>query len=437
MLAAFMLTRTRITTYTLITIQLLDYGVSMKTDDAWFARSKLNKLLQLMVLLCQGRSNTYVQSVLMSLMLQAYQQDEVLPHDKMLDASMSMINEEAGEISFSILSRACLGDTTKKKVDHMSELYRSLHSLRGLDDDFRAEFESNHGRKNWRRRFGPDDETVQQVGAFMVAMVRTVKAKQFTQYDGTLAGFKNRSAAAQHQVPFDRVTCRWMNEAEMKVALDLQFSKCDKFVNTSWGFERSEVLPEMAPNLAEDYIPLPREGDYEVTDIIEISSSESYGFVSENSVDLTGAHVVPLKPGTNKKPRGEASPERGERGRNKKAPPPAPSTDESDSSSSRSCAASSAVSAPPWQRQSWANVGNVDESLILDKGKTRRRKQPTGFRAGDASSPPASDWTSADDEGYRESLKDREKRTKRHGDSKTAVKKPTRKRAKQKIIKKK
>ena len=437
MLAAFMLTRTRITTYTLITIQLLDYGVSMKTDDAWFGRAKLSKLLQLMVLLCQGRSNTYVQSVLMSLMLQAYQQDEELPHDKMLDASMSMINEEAGEISFSILSRACLGDTTKKKVDHMSELYRSLHSLRGLDDDFRAEFESNHGRKNWRRRFGPDDQTVQQVGAFMVAMVRTVKAKQFTQYDGTLAGFKNRSAAAQHQVPFDRVTCRWMNEAEMKVALDLQFSKCDKFVHTSWGFERSEVLPEMAPNLAEEYIPLPREGNYDVTEIIEISSSESHGFVSATSVDLTRAAMVSLKPGTNKKPRGEASPERGERGRNKKAPPPAPSTDESDSSSSRSCAEKSAVSEARWQRQSWANAGNVDESLILDEGKTRRRKQPTGFRAGDVSSPPASDWTSADEEGFRKSLKDREQITKRHGNSKTAVKKLTRKRAKRKNINKK
>ena len=224
----------------------------------------------------------------------------------------------------------------------------------------------------------------------------------------------------------------------MKVALDLQFSKCDKFVNTSWGFERSEVLPEMAPILAEQYIPLPGEENYDVTEIIDISSSESSGgFVSGTSRDFTRAAMVPLKPGTNKKPRGEASPERGERGRNKKAPPPAPSTDESDSSSSRSCAEKSAASAPPWQRQSWANVGNVDESLILDKGKTRRRKQPTGFRAGDASSPPASDWTSADEEGYRESLKDREKRTKRHGDSKTAVKKPTRKRAKRKNINKK
>ena len=95
--------------------QVLDYGIAMKLDGLMNGWAKLAKLVHVMILLSKGRSNTYVQRVLMSLMIQFYQKKKELPHHRMIEDSMSMINEEAGEVSFSVLSRACLGDTTKKK----------------------------------------------------------------------------------------------------------------------------------------------------------------------------------------------------------------------------------------------------------------------------------------------------------------------------------
>ena len=375
----------------------------MKLDVLQNGQFKLAKLVQLMILLCEGRSNTYVQSVLMGQMMHVYQQEKQLPHFKMLEVSMSMTNEEAGEISFSILSRACLGDTQKKKIDHMSDMYRSLHSLRTLDNDLRREFESDHGRKNWRRTFGPEDPTVVEVGSFMKALIRRIKAKQFTKYDGTLDGFKSANDAAEHQVPFLSVTRRWMTKAQMTLALNTQFDKCVKFTNTDWGFQQSAVLPEMAPSLNQANLPMPPEEEYVVTEVIVLASESEASSSPENVQQEHNNARVRLKP--------KAVPERPSQ-RTGKTPSKktnlsrmqpiskTTSEDDSDSRSSRAGGEKSAGSPAHWTTLSWEKQGNVDASLILSDSRARRRKKPEQFRAGNATSSAASDWTD-DTEGHR------------------------------------
>jgi hypothetical protein len=228
--------------------QLLDYGMSLKLDNLVETMSKLSKVVQLMNLLCEGRSNKYVQSTLFHLMVFAYQKQAGLPHYKMIEESMSVINEESGEISFSVLSRCMLGDTTKKKVEHMSDMYRNIHSLRHLDSELRRKDNgSNHGRGSWRRKFGPEDNTAVQVKHFLVGHIRAIKARQYTMYDGSPTGYRSKTKALHHQLPFTVLTIPWMNKAQMKHSLGVQVERCSKFVGTNWGYLRAEVWPRMVP----------------------------------------------------------------------------------------------------------------------------------------------------------------------------------------------
>ena len=228
--------------------QLLDYGISLKVDTLSLCLLKLGKLIHLMLMLSQGKSNTYVQSVLMSLMIQSYQSKVGLPHHAMIKDSMSMNNEEAGEITFSVLSRCCLGDTTKKRLSHMDDMYRNIHNLRSIENELKPLREQDHGRKNWRKTFKRDDETVTEVRSYFISRLRAIKANQFMQYDGSTAGYRNSTSAANNQVAFTEPSAAWMDEEATEEALILQFVKCQKFTKTDWGYQRCSILPEMAPS---------------------------------------------------------------------------------------------------------------------------------------------------------------------------------------------
>jgi hypothetical protein len=380
--------------------QLLDYGIALKLDRLRFAMPRLVRLLHLMIMLSEGRSNSYIQSVLMHTMIQMHQSQYELPHYKMLKTSLSMTNEEPGEITFSVLSRCCLGDTTKKKIGHVSDMYRNIHNVRSLDDELRRSVDgSNHGRKNWRRRFPPEDETVCAVRAFLKGRIRAIKANQAQKYDGNATGYINSTSAAKHQVPYEHATCRWLDKAHTEQALDLHIMKCKKFVDTTWGYERSEVLTSMAPNGGKDFEPLPAH-------LFDCSADES----SEDYTDLT-VRVPPAQVPCQKASKRAVPPKRNIKNKRKKPlgqdravqaeakvdTPEGGSPTSLGSLGSNSDGSKEPTSPAAWQNLSWSNVGNVDQSLILDTSKKRNRKKTRIFRAGDASTSAATDWTSAVD----------------------------------------
>ena len=352
-----------------------------------------------MVMLSEGRSNSYIQSVLMHTMIQMHHRKHELPHYKMLKTSLSMTNEEPGEVTFSVLSRCCLGDTTKKKIGHVNDIYRNIHNVRSLDDELRKSVDgSNHGRKNWRRRFPPGDETVCAVRAFLKARIRAIKANQAQKYDGNATGYINSTSAAKHQVPYVHATRRWMDRAHTEQALDLHIMKCRKFVDTTWGFERSEVLASMAPNGGKD-MPLPAH----LLESADESSSDGGGSYTDLTVAVPPAQVPRPKVAKRAVPpkkKIKSKPQRTLRQARAKPRPESPGVDSPTSLvsvGSDSDASKEPASPAAWKNLSWEKVGDVDQSLILDGSKKRKRKKRRDFRAGEASTSAMSDWTSAVD----------------------------------------
>jgi hypothetical protein len=86
-------------------------------------------MLQLLIILAENKSNTYIRSVIMQLLIILHQKQHNLPTWLILKSSLSLFNEEAGEMSFSVLSRCVVGDTIKHKLDYMNNMYCSIHFM--------------------------------------------------------------------------------------------------------------------------------------------------------------------------------------------------------------------------------------------------------------------------------------------------------------------
>ena len=92
-----------------------------------------------MVICLDGNIRGYQKSMMMQLLLLMYQKKNESPQWKMLVGSVSVYNEEAGESSFSVLSRVCLGDTLKSDFKHMDKMYQLTRQYSVLSDSIQDE----------------------------------------------------------------------------------------------------------------------------------------------------------------------------------------------------------------------------------------------------------------------------------------------------------
>ena len=88
-------------------MQVVDYGLALKSDNGNLLFSHLIKLLRLNMVLVQ--KNAYSRSIMMQLLNLMHQREHNLPSWQMFSKSTAVFNEEVGEHSFAILSRLVLG----------------------------------------------------------------------------------------------------------------------------------------------------------------------------------------------------------------------------------------------------------------------------------------------------------------------------------------
>lgn len=231
-------------------MQILDYGVALKSDDGLLLLTKVWPILRTLLLLAGNKSNSYIQSIILQLLILNHQRKHKLPQWIMFRDNSAMFNEEAGELSFSVLARAILADTQKKQIDHLNKIYMSLHDVRNIEVELNAENDDAFGSetKNWRKEIKEDDALLVATRAFLLSYVRDIKGGVFRVYDGTPAGYVSKHAASDHKVVFGNDKA--IDALNDKNLFNLQFDKCEKFVNTTFGYNVSHVWPEMAPENA-------------------------------------------------------------------------------------------------------------------------------------------------------------------------------------------
>jgi hypothetical protein len=115
---------------------------------------------------------------------------------KMIARNVSMVNEELGEMTFSVLSRCVLGDTLKSQFDHLSKMYTLLPVYREVKNDIRDD-NGVATTISWRYNIDPEGEEVNAVTFFFKQLIRRLTSTVSIQtYDGSSACYKNALSAA-------------------------------------------------------------------------------------------------------------------------------------------------------------------------------------------------------------------------------------------------
>ena len=180
-------------------------------------------------------------------MVVLYQKMNNLPAWDMLKHNMAMFNEEAGELSFSILARCVLGDTTKSKFDHLNEMYSLIHVFREIDNDLRDDPDQTGPKVNWRTRVKPESEEVTGTSAWLGQLLRQIQYNQVVEYNGEAKGYKNMQAGLANQQK-RKVDGPIYVSSEQKTAYMPYVATLKERLhnNRHWGNQVKDVWPECA-----------------------------------------------------------------------------------------------------------------------------------------------------------------------------------------------
>ena len=175
--------------------QVLDYGIAMRMDDYELGMSYMYKIIKVMA--CLG-CNEYTRPMLINACLLQYHKRNNTTFHQMISSNFSILDEEPGEISFSILSRFVLGDHQKCKFNHVSKAYTMLNAYRHAVEQLVGE--DIQMRRKSKYEIKPDSDEVQLVQSCLRTKLLQARRNVMTEYDGSLVGWKNLIQANQHQV---------------------------------------------------------------------------------------------------------------------------------------------------------------------------------------------------------------------------------------------
>ena len=144
-----------------------------------------------------GTAHNYPKLILANLLILAHWTKTNYVAKQMMEKNISCVNEELGEMSFSILSRSVLGDHHKADIVHMNDMYSLLPMYRHIDQDINSDVNSSTSL-SWRHKIDPDGPEVRAVTLFFRQKIDEASWQHFKTYDGSLASFKSRVDAAAH-----------------------------------------------------------------------------------------------------------------------------------------------------------------------------------------------------------------------------------------------
>ena len=172
-----------------IQIQVQDYYLSLRFNNVAFSVQMLYRLyvassmLRHMKIKGRGTAHNYPKMELTQLLILEYWRKVGYYAGDMMEANMSIANEELGEATFSLLGRAVLGDSCRSDFQYMRGVYKLLPIYREVKNDLSTQ----QGKKdtiNWHHRIKEDDEAVLSTRVFFQRLIRGVKGNWYKSYNG-------------------------------------------------------------------------------------------------------------------------------------------------------------------------------------------------------------------------------------------------------------
>ncbi len=183
-------------------LQVQDYYLLLKMNDSNDAMVALYRLYLVGTMLrnvkVRGtkKAHDYPKIELTNLLILEYLRSIGHVAWKMISNNVSFVNEELGEMTFSVLSRCVLGDTLKSQFQHLSKMYTLLPIYRDIKNDI-ADDNGIARTISWRSVVDSEGEEVSAVAFFFKQLIRRMTSTVSIQtYDGTKQCYKNAISAA-------------------------------------------------------------------------------------------------------------------------------------------------------------------------------------------------------------------------------------------------
>jgi hypothetical protein len=216
----------------------------MKLCDGKLGIEMLHRMLHLLMILQRGKSHMYIHSIMMQLLILLHQRRQNTCAWQMLMESLSTFNEEAGELSFSMLARCVLGDTQKRKFAHLNLIYQQIHFYGALERELGADGAGFNKNGNWRKKLDPDGEFLTAVTAHMQSVIRQIRMRTLHVYTGKPRTWRDLTPARGTMKRVSNPTPLWV--VDMEPELDRQLLKCKQKFSTFWVEPYKNMWPEFA-----------------------------------------------------------------------------------------------------------------------------------------------------------------------------------------------
>ena len=204
-------------------------------------------MLNLLMMLARGKGHNYIRVIIIHLLIMLRDRRRNMPAWRILLSGLSNFNEEAGELSFSVLSRACLGDTQTGNHEHLAKLFRLFNVYSAVEAEIEADLASERNFTSWRKKIDPMGEDVQATIVFVRNRLREIALDQCLVYDGTEASYKSRlHANTQLQTIKPKLNPLWIQDITTIFVGHL--SKTQEMMNgewSEWGSIHLDIWPEL------------------------------------------------------------------------------------------------------------------------------------------------------------------------------------------------
>ena len=116
------------------------------------------------------------------------------PAWQMMSHHLGCFNEELGEMSLSVLSRAMLGDNHKHKLEHINNMYRLTPLYRAVCTDMKEDVGHLYKKEHSNRTLDAGGEEV-LCGSPHERIIKSFHDGSFTVYDGSHKSYESADSA--------------------------------------------------------------------------------------------------------------------------------------------------------------------------------------------------------------------------------------------------
>lgn len=167
----------------LIPFQILDFGLFIHNG---VGDGVIPSLERMAIILATVDQAEYTKAVVRQLMILRYQDKKEMLHSTISTclSNPTLLNEEVGEISLSILCRSLQSDTYIRDIDHVSNKYRRLKELRSgsYEKLLLSENRSFARKRSKRHHVRPDDFLTLKYTEFLLDLLKRLDTNTCCKY---------------------------------------------------------------------------------------------------------------------------------------------------------------------------------------------------------------------------------------------------------------